>query len=75
MAIQWKTPLFLWPFSIVMENIVENVPYSYYQRVSTKIHWFHRCGPTLTVGRGPGGHWQWRVQNAVDAEKKLMRSR
>ena len=22
---------------------------------------------------GPGGHWQWRVQNAVDAEKKLMR--
>ena len=26
MALQWKTPLFLWPFSIVMENIVENVP-------------------------------------------------
>ncbi|CAK9048709.1 unnamed protein product [Durusdinium trenchii] len=23
--------------------------------------------------KGPGGHWQWQVKNAVEAEKKLMR--
>ena len=22
---------------------------------------------------GPGGHWQWRVRNALDAESHLMR--